>query len=66
MDIRLKSGGRANKTHKKEINPHSDSYQYADSRCVLGNGNICLNCPYPKCVLDREIPRVRNVITNMI
>ena len=54
-----------NRHHKENTNPHGVSYLHSDSMCdgetVEGK---CLECPLPKCIDDKEIPRVRNVITN--
>ncbi len=53
-----------NRQQDANANKHGQSYPYSDSQCQRGFNYTCLECPLTKCVLDKELVRVRNIYTN--
>lgn len=55
-------------THKGlEVHDRKSSlYPYADAKCDSKKLHYkCLSCPLPKCFHDKDIPKVKSVITGL-
>ncbi|MFA4917007.1 MAG: hypothetical protein WC560_10100 [Syntrophales bacterium] len=49
---------------QKGSNKNDDAYTASDSKCYRKLDITCMDCPLPQCLMDREMPKIRNVITN--